>query len=275
MKHNSIFTTIASVALAALTLGACSEIDQDDRHIYVEPTLVSKHVLIEDFTGQMCVNCPAGTDIIHELQQQYGDSVVIAVGLHSGPFGKNASGRPLPLYTETGDYYFGKYGVEAQPSAMIDRQGVNSVMMTWATQVRSEIAKESTVDLEALSTYDPATRTASIATNITAITGLTGATLQVWLTEDSIVSPQYFPGNKIERNYVHNHVFRAAVNDRDGDALNAQGGQVLSPTFTTPIAEAWVPEHMSVVVIVADDSGVLQVEKVPLVGEPAPASDRK
>ena len=39
-----------------VALMACSHIDEDERLIYVKPVAASRNVLIEDFTGQRCVN---------------------------------------------------------------------------------------------------------------------------------------------------------------------------------------------------------------------------
>ena len=55
-----IFNHIIPMAVAALALfTACDNIPEDDRLIYIKPAAVSRAVLIEDFTGQACVNCPA------------------------------------------------------------------------------------------------------------------------------------------------------------------------------------------------------------------------
>ena len=53
--------------LAALFLASCSHIDEDERLIYVKPAPVERSVLIEDFTGQMCINCPLATQEIEKL----------------------------------------------------------------------------------------------------------------------------------------------------------------------------------------------------------------
>lgn len=101
---NNIYNKFA-ICAAALSLMACSNIDEDDRFIEVEPVEVAKRVLIEDFTGQRCVNCPNASEMIESLQEQYGAENVIAVGIHSGPFSKTVTNQPFPLWTETGDYY--------------------------------------------------------------------------------------------------------------------------------------------------------------------------
>ena len=74
-------------ALATLAFVACSHIDEEDRLIYVKPAAAQRCVLLEDFTGQRCINCPKANDEIHALQEQYGADTVIAVAIHSGPLG--------------------------------------------------------------------------------------------------------------------------------------------------------------------------------------------
>ena len=71
--------------MLALTgvLVACDNIPEDERLVYVKPAPVARTVLIEDFTGQRCVNCPNATEAIEALIEQYGDTGVIAVGQES------------------------------------------------------------------------------------------------------------------------------------------------------------------------------------------------
>ena len=77
-------STLLYVALTAIIVASCSNIAEDDRLIYIEPVLnAGRNVLIEDFTGQRCTNCPKATDAIHEMQEAYGSSV-IPVAIHCG-----------------------------------------------------------------------------------------------------------------------------------------------------------------------------------------------
>ena len=85
MKTSKI---IISLALAATAFGftACDEVDEADRFKELGKIESKRNVLIEDFTGQMCTNCPDGHRTITSLKEQYG-SQVIAVGIHAGNFG--------------------------------------------------------------------------------------------------------------------------------------------------------------------------------------------
>ena len=61
-----------AILLTAVFMTACSNIDEDERLIYVKPAAVERSVLLEDFTGQRCVNCPLAADEIAKLHEQYG-----------------------------------------------------------------------------------------------------------------------------------------------------------------------------------------------------------
>ena len=245
----------------------CDEVSVNDRLIYVEPPQVSRAVLIEDYTGQYCVNCPRATEEIERLIEQYGDSIVIAVAIHSGPFGKS-KGEPSPLYTEVGDMYFNTWGMSAQPIGLIDRLfGSTPFSYTdWAGGVNYEVAIEPPVSFLTDIDYDAETRDASIEVQTIGLdSALVSGKLQVWLVEDSIDSFQLMPDGSREEHYNHMHVFRARVNDPWGEALSVSHGQVAGKNYERQLDPAWVPEHCSVVTFLYDDSGVHQVAKKKLI----------
>lgn len=242
---------------------ACDEVSVNDRLIYVEPPQVSRAVLIEDYTGQYCVNCPRATEEIERLIEQYGDSIVIAVAIHSGPFGKS-KGEPSPLYTEVGDMYFNTWGMSAQPIGLIDRLfGSTPFSYTdWAGGVNYEVAIEPPVGFLTDIDYDAQTRDAAIEVQTIGLdSALVSGKLQVWLVEDSIDSFQYMPDGSMAEHYNHMHVFRASVNDPWGDDLAVDHGQVAARDYDLVLDPAWVPEHCSVVVFLYDNTGVRQVSK--------------
>ena len=70
----------AFVALA--TLAGCDEVDEQDRFISMGDVEVKRNVLLEDFTGQDCSNCPTAHEVVASLKEQYGDAVV-AVAVHA------------------------------------------------------------------------------------------------------------------------------------------------------------------------------------------------
>lgn len=255
---------ITYILLLALTaLCACDEVSPDKRLTYVEPPEVKRAVLIEDYTGQYCVNCPRATEEIERLIEEYGDSVVIAVAIHSGPFGK-LKGVPSPLFTELGDQYFNTWGLSAQPVGLVDRlfESMPFNFTEWGAGVNYELDFEAPVTFVTTSGYDNSTRQASIEVQTIGIdsTLVTGS-LQVWLTEDSIDSFQYMPDGTVKDHYNHMHVFRASVNDLWGDDISVRHGEVVTKNYTIKLDPEWVPEHCSIVTFLYDEEGVRQVAK--------------
>lgn len=263
------------ILLALLPLFfSCDHIDEADRLIEVKiddtgETTIYKNILIEDFTGQRCVNCPKGSQAIEQLQESDFGSRIVAVGIHSGPFGKNASGtKLLSLATQTGCDYFDYWKVEAQPGALINRQKpVLYNVLDWTTEVGKQLSAKANLAIAAEAKVNGSN--IDITVSEKAIENVAGK-LQVWVIEDNIVDIQTMPdardenpdwtgGNK--RDYVHNHVFRTSVNDPMGDDFSINKDEEKQQSFVQSIDAAWNPANLSIVVFVYNDNGVEQVVK--------------
>ena len=158
MKLNNLINT-ALAGLIACTLWSCDTVKEEDRLIYVKPAEVNRSVLIEDFTGQRCVNCPTATEEIEKLQEQYGDAV-IAVGIHSGPFGHRTtmSSARLPLCTETGDDYYTHWGIEYQPGVKINRGAPIYSSAQYAAVVREALEQTTPLEMSLTARYNAETK---------------------------------------------------------------------------------------------------------------------
>ena len=266
MKLGKLIYNVSLCAVGVM-FTACSDIAEDERFIYVEPAEVAKRVLIEDFTGQRCTNCVNGAAAIEQMMEDYGEENVIAVGLYGGVFGSEPFGGPYPLTIEESEWYYAHWGIEdkGQPFAMIDRGSFIDNINDWPAAVRDRIQMQAPVLLEASCNYDAASRQVEITVYADGVSAISGQ-LQVWLTEDSIVSKQSIPGQReMDEDYVHNHVFRATVNAPMGDAVTVGVGERVTRTFTYTLKEDWVADNMSVVTFIYDDSGVLQAAKAPII----------
>lgn len=267
MKHIHYYIISALAALAFT--GCADEIKPEDRLIYVEPAKASRAVLLEDYTGQRCVNCPYGMDVIESLTEQYGDTSVIAVSIHSGEFGFAGNDRLIGFMTDTGNEYYKHYGIENQPQAVIDRKLVGGKYCInreqWPNIVRTELEQNASINMALETAYDASTRTLDIRTLMTGNEGTTNGKLQLWLTEDSIVALQITPNDGVkytkeyDYNYNHMHVFRTAVNGTWGEDVSVLRGDTISTHHTIQLDEKWVPAHTAVVAFVYNDGGVQQV----------------
>ena len=82
--------------------------------------------------------------------------------------------------------------------------------------------------------------------------------LQLWLVEDEVVAPQLFPNNRLEKNYIHNHVLRAAVNGEWGKELTLTFNQTYKDKTTYTLPNGILPDKAWIVAFFYNDSGVLQ-----------------
>jgi len=251
------YLTLLFAPAATLIMAACSNIAEEDRIIYVAPHS-ERNILIEDFTGQKCINCPKATELIHELQETYGEDVIIPVAIHCGGYGIAA---PKGLMTDLGKTYGDEIvSLLGQPSGRINRH-TNDSHTAW-TSIVTEVAKyKATAEIELSCNYDEKSRSLNLK-SILVDTNNAACQYQLWLTEDSIVALQYMPKNTTERQYIHNHVLRDAINGVDGDLLSFEKDTIrLSHNYTIP--DNYVAEHCAVVAFLHDNQqGVREVIKV-------------
>ena len=246
--------------LAAVFVAACSHIDEDEQLIYVKPAPVERSILLEDFTGQRCVNCPKAAEEIAKLHEQYGEDAVIAVSIHSGPLGFHTNSRFLGLSTDVGDEYYNHWQLEYQPVGMINR-GAPAEYTAWGALIRDALQRQAPVDIELeVSSVEHVAHC-----KVTGVDGDTQGKLQLWIVEDGITAFQMMPDGTRNDNYVHNHVFRAAVNGTWGDEIAVNEGYSVEREFSLVIPDDWNREKLSVIAFVYNDSGVLQVTKSPLI----------
>ena len=260
MKNNLFIFSIL-----CLFLVACDHIAENDRLIEVQstqpaddvPTATARAVLLEDFTGQRCVNCPTGTEVIEQLQEAYGDQL-IAVGVHSGPLGFKGNAKNIGLATDLGDEYYNYWKLEYQPVGLINRHGAVNYT-DWTAEVVKQLNMMSEIKLE----LEAKLQSEQI---IISVKGQNlgddyKGKLQVWVLEDGIVAMQSMPDGTVNREYVHNHVLRTAVNGTWGDAIDFKEAETKALTYSQTVDAAWNKANLSVVAFVYNDDGVEQAAK--------------
>ena len=270
MKIRNILLSVAAVATAFVST-ACSNIDPDERLIYVKPAEVARTVLIEDFTGQKCPNCPRGTERLNEIVAEYGEENVSVVGIHSGPLGYKGNTKNIGLMTDEGVSYYTHWDKESkigQPWVLFNRNTApNNDIDSWMSPVKTLISKNAVVSVNVENTYDEASRTLIVNADILGTEGSRTAKLQLWLVEDGIVAMQTMGDGSVNRNYVHNHVFRSSINGTWGETVNIKEGEHTFANAQYTLPDSWDASKVSVVAFVYDDTEVLQATKKPVIAE--------
>lgn len=249
-----IYTILSGICLL---LVGCDHISEDERLIYEKPEPAQRIVLLEDFTGQRCTNCPKATDVIEQLQETYGDALV-AVGIHGGPLAFAGNARYIGLKTETGDEYFNHWELEYQPVGLINRRGAVNYP-DWAEAVKKELAKPAPLRLTGKASFtDDAI---FILIEAAGTDGTVTGKLQVWLLEDNIKALQLMPDGTSNMEYIHNHVLRTAVNGPWGEDISVNEGEIVERIMEQTLDPNWNPEQLSIVAFVYNDEGVQQAVK--------------
>jgi hypothetical protein len=242
-------------------------------------TLVRK-VLIEDYTGHTCGNCPEAALAIEQIKGlSFGDQVV-PVAVHAGFFAwTSGSLYSTNFQTATGTTYDNFFGISAvgNPNGMVNRMDYNTSHIkphgSWSTIVSGIVNTDPDVNIEINNTYDSNTK--QLITNVETkfLNSMNGTyKLVVLLIEDSIVAPQKnyaLPSPSNDTFYVHRHVLRDVINTAWGDTV---GTGTISAGLVTPknyvynglaSNSSWKPNKCYVVAYVYDVSNyrVIQAEE--------------
>lgn len=266
MKKSIIITALAAASITGLSLTSCEEIKENDRYIDMGEITAKRTVLLEEFTGQYCTNCPLAHESMERIEEQYRDNF-IAVSIHATSLAINEdpNAKIIGLKQPEGDTYAQAWGVTIIPTGIVNRQGGLTDMSSWQGLVRAGIESETPVDITLSANSDDADK------NITILTGIySGASidckLQIWVVEDGIVAPQLGPSS-VNPTYVHNNVFRTAVNGTWGEDIELTTRESSYFTHSIEIKSNWNIENTNIVAFVyTDKDGIIQAAKCKING---------
>lgn len=275
------------LAFAVATLvGACDVIDAPYRETPVNPgggDSIKQNILLEDYTGHTCGNCPEAATIAKQLETTYGADRVIIVAVHAGPFAyTELPDYPTDFQTPEGTQLDNTFRISraGNPNGMVNRTARNGKVILgkdqWATVVSGLIASKPAVDLDVSHTYNAATRTVDITAKVKYLSaGTSDYQIVALLTESKIFADQkdYRRNPSHVPDYEFEHVMRSSMNGTWGEALSAQpvaAGQTVDKTisYTIPADKTWKPENCSIVVYVHRHNTtkeVLQVKQAKLI----------
>jgi len=237
----------------------------------VDPSSVYRKMLVEEFTGHRCTNCPQGHQILESLHQRYGDTLV-AVGIHYGVLAKpNGTTFSYDFRTDDGNQIGDAYNIDAIPAAIVNRNmkegGWNREQ--WATVVNEVDRSKAYAAVQIINEYDAETMALKANVKVTMLSDYANPLrLIVYMVEDGIVKPQK-DGSEDILDYVHNHVLRDVLTDPFGFPLRSGAANWTagtSETYGVTVLMAntdWNGQNCYVVAALYDDVNkeVLQVEK--------------
>ncbi|MFA4852488.1 MAG: Omp28 family outer membrane lipoprotein, partial [Bacteroidales bacterium] len=232
-----------------------------------------KKVLLEEFTGHQCPNCPQGAIIAQQLKAIYGEKLIL-ISIHAGDFAEPGTGEfAYDFRSSTGNDINGFFTPMFFPSGMVSRTGWTSSQNNavidknaWGSGIVSIKDDLPQIYIEISNTYNTSTRMVNSAIECDALMDISGIyKICAYLTEDSIIRPQQTP-DSVFHNYIHRHVLRGSLNGTWGDTLmtgntpkNAQFLENCSITLNS----AWNENHCYVVAFIYDVANyeIIQVEE--------------
>jgi hypothetical protein len=188
-----------------------------------------RKVLIEDFTGQKCGNCPTAAVTINTIKGIHGDQV-ISIAVHANFYAvPGAAPYTYDFRTNEGNDYDAFFQPPSFPNGMINRMDYPGgthwkSVSTWSTLVDDLLALPPSADIQITNNYNSTSRVLNTSIRSEFLTSLSGSyKLVVLLTEDSIVKPQTDYSQPVGQqdvlNYVHRHALRDGITGSWGDAL--------------------------------------------------------
>lgn len=283
MKHIIPFSLFATLAMVGCDVvkepippGASNQVDTTCSETF--PLHTIRRVLLEDFSGFRCNNCPVASEVAHDLDNTYNEELVV-VGIHV--LGNFAA--PVPplddgffdtdFRTGAGNTYAQDLQISFLPvGAVSRRQYSGSELLSegaWGAAVADIIGQPAEMDVQlACLTYDVNSNIVKVTARVIALNDVAGDhNLVIYLTEDHItdwqldarLSPPEIP------NYDHRHVLRGNLNGAYGDpvitgTLAAGDTASLSFAYTLP-PNVVQPNNCALVAYVArtDTKEVMQV----------------
>jgi len=224
-----------------------------------DSTKVYRKVLIEDYTGHRCGNCPAAAKTLKRIDSIYHGKVV-PLAVHCTNFANPNVTYPEDFRTSEGTEYDNVLGVSASsglPNGLVNRKGFGTPNFVkadsqWESEAQTFFNQEADFSIDLTNTYNSTSNTFNSEIKITALKDLSGeynATLL--LVEDSIIGVQYDQSlpvaQQVVTNYNFMHVLRKSLNTAWGEVAftgTIAKGQTFTKTFSNVSLNAtYVPKN--------------------------------
>jgi len=265
---------IALLALSALIVTSCDIIEEP----YLVPAGSNgpgpaeniRKVLLEDFTGQKCPNCPEAAEIAHTLKTTYGEQLVLLT-IHAGYYATPDGDFTADFRTVEGTELNTFFEIYANPLGMVNRvkYGGNRVLQIgdWEAAVGIQTEMEALAAITITNSFSAGTRQLDCTFETEFLDTREGTyNICAFITESGIISPQQTEQD-IDTNYVHNHVLRGSMNGTWGDVAGEDGqavaGTKLTNSYSYTLPEGWNADQCTVVAFVynTETNEVVQAEE--------------
>lgn len=209
-------------------------------------------VLVEEFTGHYCPNCPEASLQLQTYKALYGDQIIV-IAIHAGWVAYTYGGDftadyQTPAGTELNSYF----GVSANPSGMVSRKEFGGSRILdkdeWQAPIEQLIAEDALAEIALESDYNDSDRTAEITVEMEVLNPETlDYKFCLVVIENDIVSPQKNNNPNVGDtpailDWQHKHMLRGDVNGTWGETIDATTGAT-SKTYSYTLPAEWDEEN--------------------------------
>ncbi len=239
-----------------------------------EPDEKVRKVLLEEYTGHKCPNCPEGAELAHSLQSVYGEKLVI-LSVHAGWYANFAATGlfTMDFRTEAGSEWndFFVVGPTGYPAGIVNRREYQgSTVLSkdeWEPAIAEIIDDSAPAVITISNTFNTGTRDLVCRMETEFLENLDSTyNICAVITESGIIAPQQTEDG-IDTTYEHNHVLRASMNGIWGELVGADGlavtGDISVNEYTFNIPAGWNADNCRVVAFVFSNetNEVIQAEE--------------
>ena len=222
----------------------------------IEPS--GKTVLIKDFTGARCVNCPAAAEYAHNLQHQLDEDHIFIMSVHAGYLAQPIGSFP-DFLTDEGTEWYNNH--DSNPLFSVDHVALTDGNTLKVEQIDAPVAEaleeEQSFEIMVGTQYDEGSRQLQVSVQAAALTEMDGQFyITVCLVEDHIIGWQTIPGG-IDKEYDFRNVFRGTLNGAYGDAFedsHADPDEMFYFNYNTEINADYNADECYVMVYIYDKS---------------------
>ena len=254
-------------------LTACEVIPsgQRDKVIFTpsDSTAIKRTSLLIEYSGWQCVNCPTAAEEAHRLKELYGEELVVVVMHPESNPNTRHNNKPALDYTcpEADSIYVMMGGTNTTPfptgnvNLVKDAKGYFNDYDKWGTLISQAYASPKPILLTTEADMID-TNVIFVAVDITNLNtqAIEEATLQVWLTEDSVMGSQKKPEGT-DKNYAHNHLMRASISPLWGESLSLDAQMTQQIVYEYTLPEKVVKENCNIVALMSINGEVVQAHE--------------
>lgn len=221
-----------------------------------EGVTITRKVMLEEFTGHQCGNCPTASEIAIKLRDETFKDEMVLVTIHAGGLANwdsSASKFNVNYTTDPGDEFFDFFfPADAVPFALVNRTQLNPDFYLygqaqWESKISELIAIAPEAGIRITPCFNDSSRELLMITDVKFLVDVTNKEhLSLFLIEDKVKGWQKdyrLPSSEESiKDYEHHDMFRAAMNGTWGQPLSME--TILEGTTFRDTSSYTIPDYI-------------------------------